>query len=148
MLFFRRPDFLLDWWASPEHPLYMIDTEESYGYARRLLDRLAGQPVPKRVNLGLCGLQSDVLDWERIERWTQELITEAGPHYYLDQALIAMLVARQQCSVAPPEDYVTWPTAPEAKLPKAVMHHYVAESKISYFGDGWKACLRGMIEKQ
>ena len=147
MLFFRRPDFLLDWCARPRRPLHMIDMEESYGYPRPLLERLAGAPIPERLNVGLCGLQSAALDWERIEQWIENLTRSAGTHYYLEQALVAMIVAGQECAVATPDDYHTWPTPEEAAMPNAVMHHYVAESKISYFRYGWKACLRRMIEE-
>ncbi len=142
LLFFRRPGFLLDWLAAPDRILHAIDCEESYGYSRRLMERLAGAPIPPLVNVGLCGLRSDSLNWAEIESWCAELIAREKTSYYLEQALVAMLAARAQpCAVAPSADYLTKPGRAEGRAPTGVMHHYVAESKRSYFRDGWRIAL-------
>jgi hypothetical protein len=139
LLFFRRPDLLLDWLAAPGRPLHAVDCQESYGYSRALMERLAGAPIPPLVNVGLCGLRSDDIDWEEMESWCAELIAAERTSYYLEQALVAMLVARRQpCVVAPAPDYVTRPGRDEVLEPRAVMHHYVAESKRWYFRQGWR----------
>jgi hypothetical protein len=138
-LFFRRPGFLLDWLASPDRPLHAVDCEESYGYSRPLMERLAGAPIPPLVNVGLCGLRSESLDWNELEAWCAELIAREKTSYYLEQALVAMLAARAQpCAVAPAADYLTKPGRAEGLAPTAVMHHYVAESKRWYFRHGWR----------
>jgi hypothetical protein len=50
-----------------------------------------------------------------------------------------MLASRQPaCAVAPAADYVTKPGRAESIAPRAVMHHYVAESKRWYFRHGWR----------
>jgi hypothetical protein len=139
LLFFRRPTFLLDWLAAPDRPLHAVDCEESYGYSRPLMERLAGATIPPFVNVGLCGLRSESLDWPELEAWCAELIAREKPSYYLEQALVAMLAARMQpCAIAPAADYVTKPDRAEGHEPHAVMHHYVAESKRSYFRHGWR----------
>jgi hypothetical protein len=139
LLFHRRPDFLLAWLAAPDRPLHAVDCEESYGYSRALMERLAGAPIPPLVNVGLCGLRSDDLDWAELESWCAELIGRERTNYYLEQALVAMLVARRQpCAVAPARDYVTCPGRAETQAPTAVMHHYVAASKRWYFRYGWR----------
>ena len=142
LLFFRRPDFLLDWLAAPDRPLHAVDCEESYGYSRALMERLAGAPIPPLVNVGLCGLRSESLNWPEIEAWCAELIAREKTSYYLEQALVAMLVARApQRAVAPAADYITKPGRAEGLAPAAVMHHYVAESKRWYFRHGWRHVL-------
>ena len=141
LLFFRRPQFLLDWLAAPDRPLHAVDIATAYGYAPELLARVAGAPVPERVNVGLTGLASEELDWERIEHWCAQLIGAAGTHYYLEQALVALLVTGRTCAVAPAADYVTLPRPPEAAECRAVMHHYVAESKPWYFRHNWRRVL-------
>lgn len=141
LLFFRRPDFLLSWLAAPDRPLHAVDNETSYGYGRALMDRLAGAHVGDLINVGLTGLRSDELDWERVEYFCRELITASGTHYFLEQALIAMLVAGRDCAVAPAADYVTCPVPPEAGACRAVMHHYVAHSKPWYFRQNWRTAL-------
>lgn len=142
LLFFRRPDFLLDWLARPGPPLHAVDCAESYGYSPPLMARLAGGPIPPLVNAGLCGLRSDSLNWAELEAWCAELIARERTSYYLEQALVAMLAARHlPCAVAPAGDYVTKPGRAEGLAPRAVMHHYVAESKRWYFQHGWRRVL-------
>jgi hypothetical protein len=138
MLFFRRPDFLLAWLAAPTRPLHMVDVEESYGYSPALMRSLAGAPIPPLVNVGITGLASESLDWERLERWCRELIAAEGASYYLEQALIAMLVAGQPCAVAPAADYIVLPNEAECRNPRAVLHHYVADSKRWYYRETWR----------
>jgi hypothetical protein len=138
LLFFRQPAFLTDWLARPDRPLHAVDNETSYGYDRALMNRLAGAPVADLINVGLTGLRSDTLDWERLEYFCRELIRTTGTHYFLEQALIAMLVAGQPCAVAPAADYVTCPDDTEAARRSAVMHHYVATSKKWYFRHNWR----------
>ena len=142
LLFFRRPGFLLDWLARPDRPLHAVDCTESYGYSRTLLEKLAGAPIPALVNVGLCGLRSESLNWAELEAWCAELIAREKTSYYLEQALVAMLAARQPaCAVAPAADYLTMPGRAESLAPRAVMHHYVAESKRWYFQHGWRHVL-------
>ncbi len=138
LLFFRRPQFLLDWLEHPNQPLHAVDSETSYGYPMEALVRLAGAPLDPLVNVGLAGLRSESLDWDRIEFWVRSLLQAHGTHYVLEQALTAMLVAGQSCAVAPAADYVTCPELPEALHRQAVMHHYVAGSKRWYFQNNWQ----------
>jgi hypothetical protein len=138
LLFFRAPEFLIEWLRRPEVPLHAVDFETSYGYSPLRMERLAGASVSPLVNVGLTGLNSDSLDWERLEYWCDQLISAEGTHYYLEQALVAMLVAGRPCAVAPRADYVTLPVMPEALQCRAVMHHYVADSKRWYFRHNWR----------
>lgn len=138
LLFFRRPDLLIAWFDHSRLPLHAVDCENSYGYSRALMDRLAGATTSDRVNVGLVGLKSDDLDWDKIEAWVARLHAAEGTHYYLEQALTAMLLSGRSCTIAPPEDYVTFPRPPETEVPVAVMHHYVAASKREYFRHCWR----------
>ena len=138
MLFFRRPEFLLKWLAAPENPLHMVDVEDSYGYPLPLMTELAGAPIPHLVNVGLTGMQSEALDWERVESWCRRLIETHGTSYYLEQALVAMLVAGRACAIAPASDYRLAPDEVECRMPRAVLHHYVASSKRGYFRQAWR----------
>lgn len=142
LLFFRRPDFLLDWLDAPDRPLHAVDCETSYGYSRPLMDELAGRPVADLVNVGLTGLPSDEIDWERVEYWCATLLARERTSYYLEQALVTMLVAGRACAIAPAQDYVTMPRPPEAFACEAVMHHYVSFSKRWYFQHCWKHARR------
>lgn len=141
LLFFRRPALLLDWLDQPAVPLRATDIQNAYGYPLPLLAELAGQPVPERVNTGLLGLRSEEIDWARMEYWCRTLIERQGTHYYQEQALVALLLAGRAQVAAPLADYVTLPRPPEADECRAVMHHYVAESKRWYFRHNWRRVL-------
>lgn len=144
LLFFRRPRFLLEWLDAPEQPLHAVDIATAYGYSTGLLAEVAGAPVPGKVNVGLTGLNSGEIDWEKLEHWCDRLIGTAGTHYYLEQALVAMLVSGRPCAIAPAADYVTLPRPPEASECRAVMHHYVADSKAWYFRHNWRRALKAI----
>jgi hypothetical protein len=142
MLFFRRPDFLLNWLKYPQQPCHMVDVETSYGYSDAFMTSLAQVEIPERLNVGICGLKSEDIDWEKLEYWCKNMIEQQGTHYYQEQALVAMLMAGKPCAVAPDEDYIVMPKREEVIQPKAVLHHYVADSKPWYFRYGWKHILK------
>ena len=141
LLFFHSPEMLCHWADAPDRPLHAIDSETSYGYPMEQMSRLAGHRVVERLNVGLCGLGSDAIDWERLEYWCEQLISVYGTHYYLEQALVAMMVAGKECAVLPPDEYITLPHEPEVSRCKAVMHHYVSSSKPWYFRSNWRRIL-------
>jgi hypothetical protein len=138
LLFFREPDALLTWHDNPTKPLHAEDLDNAYGYPLSLLAELAGQPVAERINTGMLGLQSETIDWERMEFWCRTLLERNGPQYYQEQALVALLLAGHKCVIPPCEDYVLLPQPPEALQCNAVMHHYVAHSKRWYFQRNWR----------
>ncbi len=141
LLFFHRPTLLVEWLGRPQQPLHAVDCATSYGYSRPLLNELAAQPVAELVNVGLTGLNSGEIDWEKIECWCRTLINREGANYYLEQALVAMLLAGRPCTIAPVAEYVTLPVPPEAIECHANMHHYVAHSKRWYFQHCWRKTL-------
>jgi len=141
LLFFRRPTLLVNWLDAPTQPLRATDIQNAYGYPLPLLGELAGRPVPELVNTGLIGLRSEEIDWEQQEYWCRTLVGRQGTHYYQEQALVALLLAGRPHITAPAADYVTLPRPPEATACRAVMHHYVAESKQWYFRHNWRRVL-------
>jgi hypothetical protein len=142
LLFFRQPAFVMDWLDRPTKPFHAVDCETSYGYTRQQMNSLAGNAVSDLVNVGLTGLNSSAIDWEKLEYWSRVLIEREGTSYYLEQALIAMLVAGRDCAIAPGADYVTKPDGDEAQHCNAIMHHYVADSKRWYFRHCWRVAMQ------
>jgi hypothetical protein len=141
LLFFRPPGFLTHWLDSPRSPLHAVDVQRSYGYSDALLASVATAPLADRLNVGLCGLNSDELDWEKIEWLCRTLIDRERTNYYLEQALVAILLAGRACSIAPADDYLTLPRPPEAHDCRVIMHHYVAGSKRWYFQNNWRRVM-------
>ena len=150
MLFFRRPDALLAWWDGAQHrsdheaahsPCLMVDCEESYGYSSALMEELAGAPITPLLNVGICGLQSDALDWDRLEDWCRTLADREGTSYFLEQALVAMHAARAEAQVMPRTHYITYPSREQAQAGDGVLQHYVADSKPWYFRQAWQVAM-------
>lgn len=137
MLFFRRPDWLLNWYLHPR-PTYMVDCKTAYGYSPGLMRELAGCDILPLINIGILGLKSETIDWDRTEYWIGQLLDREGAHYNITQCLCAMILSQGDCDVAPKNDYIVLPSRAEAELPRAVLHHYVAESKAWYFRFGWR----------
>lgn len=138
MLFLRSPTLLLEWLQSPQQPCHMIDVEPSYGYSRELMTTLAQAEIADQLNVGICGLNSSEIDWEKLEYWCKTLIEQQGTHYYQEQALVAMLMAGKSCAIAAADEYIVKPDQQEVIRPQAVLHHYVSDSKPWYFRYGWK----------
>ena len=95
-------------------------------------------PIASRLNVGICGLNSSYIDWEKLEHWCKTLIEKEGTHYYQEQALTAMIVAGKDCEIVDEQDYIVMPKRSEVVSPAAILHHYVADSKPWYFRYGWK----------
>jgi len=138
MLFCKEPNEIISWLNHPDKPLHMVDCEESYGYSRTLMSRLAGQDVPELLNVGIIGLKSSAIDWKALENWVAELEAQEGKTYYLEQALTAMLIGQAKADVLPPEKYIVNPRAEAIDAKEGTMHHYVDLSKEGYYKKAWK----------
>lgn len=141
MLFHALPGELLEWCRSPETAVAMRDCEESYGYPRERMSELAGAAIPDRINVGIVGLRSDSVDWSSVEIWASTLIREFGSHYFLEQALSAMLLAQMPHRILDAARYrVIANHRPDAES-EAALVHYVAGAKRQYFDRDWRALL-------
>ena len=134
MLFFRKPEWLHDWYDRDPLPAYMIDCDEAYGYSAALRTRVGGSSdFPDRANIGFFGWKSEDVDFDWLEYALETLIAEEGPRYNLTQGLTSMMFAGRRCAIAPENDYIVKPSLSEGMNPTAILHHYVAESKRPYF---------------
>jgi hypothetical protein len=139
MLFFRRPDFLMNWLARPDRFIHMVDAALSYGHPVEFLEKIGGARVPQPVNTGITGMKSDLIDWDRMEGWMRAMLERAGSHYLQEQALTALIFSQiGSWEAVPAADYLVLPKGQEGARPTAVLHHYVADSKIIYFDITWK----------
>ncbi len=139
LLFFRRPDALLAWLASPTTPIHMLDVADAYGYPSSALTALSSAPIPSLVNVGILGFDSARINWPRLEQHCAALLTRHGSSYYLEQALSALLLAELPPAIRlSSADYRLLPDLCECRRPTAALHHYVAESKRGYFRHAWR----------
>ena len=145
ILFFRRPDALLDWMAAPSGVLFIPDTARAYGYSDALMAALARGALPERMNVGLYGLPAACLDLDYLEHCCRVQLERERAQYLQEQALTALLVSGYPATVLPREDYRVLPDLAEGRQPTAALHHYVAHSKRSYFQDGWRRVLADLM---
>lgn len=137
MIFFREASEVIQWFQNPSL-LYMEDIVTNYGYPPEFLEQLVGCEMPAKVNVGLYGIESSSIDWDKVELWCDAQLSSFGPSYLQEQGLTAMLFAGHEAVVLPSKDYVVLPDEKEGRQPTAVLHHYVAHSKKHYFQQSWK----------
>jgi hypothetical protein len=138
MLFYRKPTALLNWMEAPKNVIFIEDFMRSYGYSESLMNELARGTVPDRMNVGLYGIHGSHIDYEYLEYCARVTIDRERASYFQEQALTALLVSGMNGVALPAKDYIVLPTLSEGKNQRAVMHHYVAHSKRSYFQYGWR----------
>lgn len=147
MIFYRRPTLLVDWLKSPTFPCYMVDVSSYYAYSSQLRHELVDSPIPEAVNVGVLGLKSEDIDFDRIQHWLSVLLRREGARYPIDQPLCSLMLAGRNCAIMPPDDYVVFPSLEEGRFPESVLHHYVAESKRAYFQYGWRHVRQSLDER-
>jgi len=141
MLFWADPTQLITWLKNTSMPVHMLDCKESYGYSTALMEDLASAKIPALLNVGVIGLQSRDVNWKDLENWTAALEEQEGKTYYLEQALSAMLVAKQPCLALDKQQYIVNPGNEDVVQGKGVLHHYVDRSKKDYYTIAWKKLI-------
>ncbi|RYE42609.1 MAG: hypothetical protein EOP48_23300 [Sphingobacteriales bacterium] len=105
------------------------------------MKELAGVSViPDRLNVGVAGIPSDLIDWPQLEQWTNEMLSREGSSYLQEQALTAMIASKGELEILNEQEYKVLPIIKSSEIPE-VLHHYVADSKYDYFVKGWKYVL-------
>lgn len=142
MLFWKEPSEMLKWLQQPEEILYMLDSENSYGYTPGLMQDLVEAEVPEKINVGTIGLNSDTINWDKLELWINTLEQAEGATYYLEQALTAMLITGNSSKVLSSADYIVNPNNNEIANRLGTLHHYVDLSKEMYFKTAWRHFIK------
>jgi hypothetical protein len=140
VFFFRRPDQLLACidegrWA------HMTDCQTSYGCPVSTLKDIAGKDVHPRLNAGLVHMCSAAVDWDVVEYSAKVILSRHGWSYYLEQALLSVLMAVNSGEALDAQDYLVYPTADQVADPQQVAHHYVDRASMLLFSHGWKSAI-------
>ena len=138
MLFFNRPDQMIEWMQNPDRPIYILDAQNSYHYSFELMEALVGKPIREKINVGLVAVEGASIDWAKLEHWAKTMEEKEGSSYYLEQALTAMLIAQDPAIEGKPEDYIVMPSKAQVLNRAGALQHYVADSKEWYLREGWK----------
>ncbi len=141
VFFFRPPTQLIDFMAA-EKWCFMQDCMQSYGAPLETLSTLAGAPVHPQINVGLCHVRSADIDWDFVEHCARVLLFRHGFSYYLEQALMAVLMGRFGAK-ALDADYLVYPTPEQARRAEHTALHYVDRSQLTMMRYGWRQVLEG-----
>lgn len=139
VFFLHRPEAVLAA-ADAGRPFFMQDCQSSYGAPVETLTALAGRSVHPTLNVGLYQLDSDKIDWDFAEACARQLIHRHGFSYYLEQALTAVLLARQDAGPLP-RDYLVYPTPDQARAGRETAYHYVDRAYLLLYRYGWRQVL-------
>ncbi|WP_439459538.1 hypothetical protein [Pedobacter sp. GSP4] len=140
MLFWKEPLAVIDWLKKPKNIINIEDSTQSYGYSISLMEQLCASPITKKLNVGLIGFNSSIIDWDKIEHWIHALENEEGTSYFLEQALTAMIVSSEGNEKRlPKEEYIVNPSNQQTEKQEGTLHHYVDLSKKPYFISAWKS---------
>ena len=137
LLFFRRPNEILDWVASASEECWFNEDlqEGSLINAREAASELQVELWP-RVNSGLCLLQKSALDLDLCDRALAETSILRGPVEKIEQTLLALCASRHgRGGLLPPAYEVS--TSRGAK-PEAISRHYTRALRDRFYGDGLK----------
>jgi hypothetical protein len=140
VFFYRAPMQLLSC-IDEKRSCHMVDCQTSYGCPVSTLDELARNPVHPRVNVGLLHLDSGSLDWDDLEFFSKAILSRHGFSYYLEQALLAVVMSKLGAEPLDAVDYLVRPSAGGAVRPREVAHHFVDRSSLGMYADGWRMAL-------
>ena len=141
MLFFHKPNQLIQNLKKPDKMLFMEDVEDAYGYPVPFLRELSGvKSFPERLNVGITWMPSSSINWNELESWNKQTIEKMGTSYLQEQALTAMIAAGNEYELLPAGTYKVMPQINSCPV-NEILHHYVADSKYDYFVKGWKIAL-------
>lgn len=138
MLFWNEPVEIFKWLKNPIGALYMLDCIESYGFDKQSMQDLCGYDIPKLVNVGVFGINSNIINWDHLEYWAKTLEENNGASYFLEQGLSAMLIANESKTILNNETYIV---NPKSFNQQNILHHYVDLSKNCYFDKAWSKIL-------
>ena len=140
VFFFRRPAQLLELVERPAW-FHMQDCMPSYGAPVETLSALAGAPVHPQANVGICHVDGGAIDWDFVEHCARVLLHRHGFSYYLEQALMAILMAQHNAVALDAHEYLVYPTREQARTAAHTALHYVDKSYLTMMRYGWRQVL-------
>ncbi|MEI6339465.1 MAG: hypothetical protein WCQ57_12925 [Verrucomicrobiota bacterium] len=128
IVFFRRPDFLLQWIERrPEDFWFMKDTREKYALAREDIEKAMGFPLWQKVNSGLDLMFRPGVDLALAEKFLTHCVPHVREFAFLEQTMFAVTgSAWGRGGFLPPEYEISWTNF---RRKGAVCRHYVGPFK-------------------
>lgn len=128
IVFFRRPEFILNWIAKrPETCWVMEDTREKYALAREDIEEAMGFALWRKVNSGLDLMFRPAADLALAEKFLAACAPMAREYHFLEQTFFAVAgSAWGKGGLLPPEYEISWTNF---RKRGAVCRHYVGPFK-------------------
>ncbi len=128
IVFFRKPDFVLDWMEKrPETFWFMEDTKEKYSSDRAGIEAAMGFPVWERVNSGLDLMVRPAVHLDLAEKFLERCAPMAREFHFLEQTFFAVAGSAWGKGGKLPGEYeISWTNF---RRPGAVCRHYVGPFK-------------------
>jgi len=128
IVFFRRPDFVLDWIGSCDETFwFMEDTKEKYSSDRAGLEAAMGFSIWQRVNSGLDLMVKSGVEMSLAETFLERCAPLAREFHFLEQTFFAVAGSRWGKGGTLPREYeISWTNF---RRKSAVCRHYVGDFK-------------------
>ena len=132
IVFFRKPEILLDWvFRCPDLLWVMEDTREKYSGPRSAIEEKLGFPLMPKVNSGLDLIPKERYPLALAETFLEKCAQGANHYEFLEQTIFAVMAsAAPQGRHLPPEYEISWTNF---RRPGAVCRHYVGPAKNDAF---------------
>lgn len=132
IVFFRRPDLLLDWvFRRPDTLWAMEDSREKYSGPRPSIEQSMGFLLRKKVNSGLNLVPKKRFSFSLAEEFLRKCAHEAQYYQFLEQTIFAVMLSAAPDGRLLPDSYeISWSNF---RRPGAICRHYVGPAKFDNF---------------
>lgn len=110
MLFLKQPIELEEWLKNPQINIYMQDIYCMYQYSFGLLSKVLNKEIKGFVNSGVVGINNSNIDWDELEKWTQQLIESEGLNYFFEQTMHALYFTKYESKNLDENNYFIIPS--------------------------------------
>ncbi|NKC11136.1 MAG: hypothetical protein GKR94_02695 [Gammaproteobacteria bacterium] len=143
LLFYARPEQVLNWVDSGEHSCWFNeDAVEPAPISYAAVRERMGFDLWHRVNSGLCLLTKQAIDFASFERWMADPDMRASKPWRVEQTLLALAASRFNKGGMLCAEYEI--TLSGARRTDAAVRHYVGIVRDLFFSEG-VAQLRGVL---
>ena len=129
IVFFRRPDAVLQWADSGSNEMWIMEDErEKYSQPRAQIEVATGIGMVERANSGLDLMPKKAADLAIAERFLAQCSSQAKQYEFLEQTIFGLWVsAWGRGGLLPREQYeISWNTF---RGPRTVCRHYIGSAK-------------------
>ena len=132
ILFFHRPQLLMDWVNdASSHFFVMKDTQEKYSHPRPAIEEVLGVKMIGKVNSGLDLIPKEQFSLELAEIFLKSCAGSAVHYEFLEQTIFAIMASHSPCGRQLPREYeISWN---RIRRRSAVCRHYVGPTKKDLF---------------